>query len=88
MTFVKSKRSEVKDANPEATFGELGKLLGALWQPNTTEEKAQWLAKAQQDAGSTDNTGDAGDSDAGSESDSEEGGLFTELEETEASDAV
>jgi hypothetical protein len=29
--FCKKNREKVKAANPGATFGELGKLLGALW---------------------------------------------------------
>lgn len=32
MLFVKSVRPSVKTANPEATFGELGKLLGEQWK--------------------------------------------------------
>lgn len=32
MLFVKAVRPSVKTANPEATFGELGKLLGEQWK--------------------------------------------------------
>ena len=36
--FCTEKRTEIKEANPEATFGELGKLLGAAW--GAMDEKA------------------------------------------------
>lgn len=31
IVFCTEKRTEAKDANPEATFGMLGKILGAMW---------------------------------------------------------
>ena len=31
IVFCTEKRSEAKDANPEATFGMLGKILGQMW---------------------------------------------------------
>jgi hypothetical protein len=38
--FSTENRAEVKAANPDATFGELGKLLGAKWGSMTEAEKA------------------------------------------------
>jgi hypothetical protein len=29
--FCTAKRQEIKDANPDATFGQLGKILGEIW---------------------------------------------------------
>ena len=37
--FCGDKRGEIKENNPEATFGELGKLLGKMWAELTEEEK-------------------------------------------------
>jgi len=31
IVFCGAKRAEVKAANPDATFGELGKILGKMW---------------------------------------------------------
>lgn len=31
IVFCTEKRTEAKDANPEATFGMLGKILGQMW---------------------------------------------------------
>lgn len=31
IVFCTEKRPEAKDANPEATFGMLGKILGGMW---------------------------------------------------------
>jgi hypothetical protein len=38
--FCKEKRPEVVTNNPEASFGEVGKLLGALWGALSEAEKA------------------------------------------------
>lgn len=45
MVFVKASRDKVKAKNPDATFGELGKLMGAKWGKLGDEEKAEWTAK-------------------------------------------
>jgi hypothetical protein len=31
IVFCTEKRAEVKEQNPDASFGELGKILGQLW---------------------------------------------------------
>lgn len=36
----------MKAANPEASFGELGKLLGARWGEMSEEDKQQWKDKS------------------------------------------
>ena len=38
--FSTEKRTEVKAANPEATFGELGKILGQMWASMDEKTKA------------------------------------------------
>ena len=38
--FCKEKRPDVQAKNPTATFGEMGKLLGALWGGLSDSEKA------------------------------------------------
>jgi len=45
MTFVKEKRSSVVAKHPEATFGEVGKLLGKKWGKLSDTEKAEWTEK-------------------------------------------
>lgn len=39
MIFSQAVRPQVKKENPEATFGELGKLLGAKWNELDEDEK-------------------------------------------------
>jgi hypothetical protein len=38
--FCSEKRAEVKAANPDATFGEMGKMLGQMWAALDEKEKA------------------------------------------------
>ena len=47
MLFSQEKRSQIKLDNPEATFGQIGKLLGDAWKNSTDDEKAPFLAKAE-----------------------------------------
>src|SRR5690242_13873327 len=37
--FSKKMRQKIKEDNPTATFGEIGKLLGAAWKALPAEEK-------------------------------------------------
>eukprot|EP01041_Mallomonas_annulata_P018615 gene18615-37617_t len=43
--FCSERRSEVKDQNPDASFGELGKLLGKIWASMSEEEKEAYKEK-------------------------------------------
>lgn len=45
MKFSMANRSKVKAKNPDATFGEVAKLLGAMWHKLSSEEKAEWTDK-------------------------------------------
>ncbi|KAL3809701.1 hypothetical protein ACHAXA_009395 [Cyclostephanos tholiformis] len=49
MFFSVAKRSEIKDANPDASFGDIGKLVGVAWKELSDDKKAEWEAKAKQD---------------------------------------
>lgn len=40
INFCTEQRPKLKDANPGATFGELGKMLGEHWKKLTDAEKA------------------------------------------------
>lgn len=40
IVFCKDKRPDIQAKNPTATFGELGKLLGAAWAALSEAEKA------------------------------------------------
>ena len=42
MYFTTAKRSEIKEANPDASFGDLGKLVGAAWKELNDSEKVKW----------------------------------------------
>jgi hypothetical protein len=42
--FTLAKREEIKAKNPEATFGEVAKLLGAAWKTIGEKEKAVFVA--------------------------------------------
>ena len=49
MFFAAAKRAEIKDANPEASFGELGKLQGSTWRALSEEDKKEYNEKAAED---------------------------------------
>ena len=40
ITFCVTKRPEVIAANPNASFGELGRMLGAIWNSMSDADKA------------------------------------------------
>jgi hypothetical protein len=45
MFFAKEMREKIKEENPEATFGEIGKLLGEAWAEQEDKSKYEKLAK-------------------------------------------
>jgi len=45
MLFSQAKRAKVKSDNPEASFGEMGKLLGELWKKAKPDEKKNFKSK-------------------------------------------
>jgi hypothetical protein len=49
MFFAQANRDKVKKENPDATFGELGKLLGKQWSKASKSDKAKYEAKANKD---------------------------------------
>lgn len=49
MLFSQEKRNQIKTDNPEATFGQIGKLLGESWKSASESEKAPFLAKAEKE---------------------------------------
>ncbi|KAG1468245.1 hypothetical protein G6F56_003947 [Rhizopus delemar] len=49
MYFSKEQRSVVKEENPGATFGKLGKLLGEKWKSLSEEEKKPYTDLAATD---------------------------------------
>ena len=40
IAFCYAKRDEVKAANPDASFGDMGRLLAALWKEQNENKKA------------------------------------------------
>mmetsp|Transcript_32528 Transcript_32528/g.69254 ORF Transcript_32528/g.69254 Transcript_32528/m.69254 type:complete len:863 (+) Transcript_32528:183-2771(+) len=49
MYFTSAKRGEVKAANPDASFGDIAKLVSEEWKKLGEGDKAKWNAKAEQD---------------------------------------
>jgi len=45
MLFAKEMRPVVKEENPEFSFGEIGKELGARWRALTDDEKEAYKTK-------------------------------------------
>jgi len=42
IAFCYAKRDEVKAANPDASFGDMGRLLAALWKEQNENKKAMY----------------------------------------------
>ncbi|KAJ2695944.1 Non-histone chromosomal protein 6 [Coemansia sp. IMI 203386] len=47
--FSQANRKTVKDDNPEASFGNIGKLLGDMWKGMSDKEKAPFVKQAEDD---------------------------------------
>lgn len=46
MLYCAAERAVIKRENPDATFAELSKLVGAAWQALSAEDKTFWQDKA------------------------------------------
>ncbi|BGP58039.1 hypothetical protein JCM8202_001722 [Rhodotorula sphaerocarpa] len=46
MLFSQDKRAEVKEEQPDVSFGEIGKILGSKWKEATPDEKKPYEDKA------------------------------------------
>ncbi|BGP03262.1 Non-histone chromosomal protein 6B [Rhodotorula toruloides] len=49
MHFSQDQRSVVKEENPDVTFGEIGKILGAKWKELPEDERKPYEEKASAD---------------------------------------
>jgi len=49
LLFANDNRAKVKKANPDATFADLGRLLGEAWTNATASEKKKFTALAEKD---------------------------------------
>ncbi|ORX36139.1 high mobility group box domain-containing protein [Kockovaella imperatae] len=49
MFFVQDYRDRIKSENPDVSFGEVGKLLGAKWKELSAAEKKPYEDKAEAD---------------------------------------
>ncbi|EJD43674.1 hypothetical protein AURDEDRAFT_114700 [Auricularia subglabra TFB-10046 SS5] len=49
MFFVKDWRERIKEENPDAAFGEIGKLMGAKWKEMSDEDKQPYVEQAEED---------------------------------------
>ncbi|EGF79601.1 hypothetical protein BATDEDRAFT_89692 [Batrachochytrium dendrobatidis JAM81] len=51
MIFSKENRPRIREENPDASFGDLGKLLGAAWRELNDKDKQVYTDKADEDKG-------------------------------------
>jgi len=49
MLFCQDKRPEIKEKHPNASFGEIGKLLGEAWKEIEADDKKTFEEKAAKD---------------------------------------
>lgn len=49
MIFNKENREKIKTSNPEATFGDIGKLIGTAWKALNDKQKDVYTQKAETD---------------------------------------
>ncbi|ANB14612.1 Nhp6bp [Sugiyamaella lignohabitans] len=49
MYFANENRDNIKNENPDISFGQIGKVLGEQWKALTDAEKVPYEAKATQD---------------------------------------
>lgn len=49
MFFAQENRDTVKIKNPDASFGEIGKILGELWKKLPSEDKLPYENRAKKD---------------------------------------
>ncbi|KAI9321336.1 high mobility group box domain-containing protein [Dichotomocladium elegans] len=49
MFFSQEMRQTVKEENPDASFGAIGRILGEKWKAMSEAEKAPFVAKAEAD---------------------------------------
>lgn len=49
MFFMNRNREKIKEANPEASFGDLGRLAGAQWKEMDAEGKSEYEQAARED---------------------------------------
>lgn len=49
MIFNKENREKIKTTNPEASFGDIGKLIGVAWKALNEKQKAVYTQKAEVD---------------------------------------
>ncbi|KAI9503273.1 high mobility group box domain-containing protein, partial [Coemansia spiralis] len=49
MFFSQAKRAEVREKNPNASFGSIGKMLGDMWKGMSEADKIPYVKLAEKD---------------------------------------
>jgi len=49
MIFQQEHRAQVKEENPDASFGEIGKILGDMWKKLDADSKKEFKKRAEED---------------------------------------
>ncbi|KAI8895872.1 high mobility group box domain-containing protein [Globomyces pollinis-pini] len=49
MIYSQENRARIKKENPDATFGQMGKLLGAAWKSLSDDDREEYVEKAAKD---------------------------------------
>jgi leucyl-tRNA synthetase len=49
MLFSNERRTQIKDSNPDATFGEVGRLVGGAWKSLTDKQREVYTGRSESD---------------------------------------
>jgi hypothetical protein len=49
MIFSNEQRNKIKTANPEASFGEIGRKVGEAWKALSDKQKQTYVKKSEED---------------------------------------
>jgi HMG (high mobility group) box len=86
LLYSNSVRAEVKEANPELSFTDIAKAIGAKWKELSEEERKKWVDTAAEKGGKADGADEAAGDEDEDEEEEEEDQEDEEEEEAETDD--